>query len=143
MPLITAGFKLVAMVGKQRIAITVRYEPRVRHGTSLSWIAPELEGARLALIDDHLKDPMPSRTWAGVVNERTFARFAKSWGLRRGNDGGSASELDDGAGDASYARTYDGMNWEFGGQSPIISVSVQVEPDPADRTSGRMLPDLV
>jgi len=139
----TGGFKLVAMIGEQHIAITVRYEPRVSHGTSLSWIAPELKGARLALIDDHLNDPMPSRTWAGLVNERTFARFAESWGLRRGNDGGSTSELDDGAGDASYAQTYDGMNWELGGQSPIISVSVQVEPGAAHGSSQKMPPDLV
>lgn len=129
-------FKLVAMVGLQHITITVRYEPRVSHGTSLSWIAPELRGARLALVHDHLHDPMPSRTWAGVVDERTCARFAKPWGLRRGNGGGSASELDDGADSAPYTRTYDGMNWEFGGKSPIISVSVEVEPGPADTTAG-------
>jgi len=128
--------KLVAMVGMQHIAITVRYEPRARHGTSLSWIAPELRGARLELIHDHLDDPMPSRTWAGVVDGRTFARFAKSWGLRRGHDGGSASGRDDGSDDALDGRTYDGMNWEFGGKSPIISVSVEVEPGPADTTSG-------
>jgi len=53
MPLMIGVSKLVAMVGMQHIAITVRYEPRARHGTSLSWIAPELRGARLELIHDH------------------------------------------------------------------------------------------
>ena len=122
--------KLVAMVGMQHIAITVRYEPRVDHGTSLAWIAPELGDARLALIRDHLNDPMPSRTWAGPVDGRTFERFANSWGLARKDAGGSASEPGDGKDKASYARTYDGMNWEVGGESPIISVSVQVGPGP-------------
>lgn len=134
MPRPIGVFKLVGMVGMQHIAITVRYEPRVSHGTSLAWIAPELRDARLALIHDHLNDPMPSRTWAGPVDGRTFERFAKSWGLRRENEGGSASELDDGKDMFSYARTYDGMNWEVGGESPIISVSVQVGPGPRPGT---------
>jgi len=127
--------KLVAIAGIQHIAITARYEPHVSRGTSLSWIAPELRGARLALVGDHLSDPMPSRTWAGVVDEQTFARFAKSWGLQRGNNGDSASELDDDTDNTPYTQTYDGMNWELGGKSPIISVSVEVEPAPADTTS--------
>jgi hypothetical protein len=86
---------------------------------------------------------MPYRTWAGAVDERTFARFAESWGLRRGNDAGSASKLDDGTEDTPYTQTYDGMNWELGGKSPIISVSVEVEPGPADTTSGPTSSDLL
>ena len=117
------------MVGMQHITITVRYEPRADHGTSLASIAPELSDARLALIHDHLNDPMPSRTWAGSVDERTFERFAESWRLPRDNEPGSAANVDDGENMAAYARTYDGMNWEVGGESPIISVSVQVGPD--------------
>ena len=117
------------MAGLQHITITARYEPRVSYGTSLSWIAPELRDAGLALIDDHLNDPMPSRTWAGSVDGRTFERFAKSWGLPRENAVGSASKGDDGEDTAAYARTYDGMNWEVGGESPIISVSVNVGPN--------------
>jgi len=118
------------MVGMQHITITVRYEPRADHGTSLASIAPELSDARLALIHDHLNDPMPSRTWAGPVDGRTFERFANSWGLARKNAGGSASEPGDREDRTSYARTYDGMNWEVGGESPIISVSVEVDPGP-------------
>ena len=116
------------MAGLQHISITARYEPRVSHGTSLAWIAPELRHAGLALIDDHLDDPMPSRTWAGSVDERTFERFAKSWRLPREDQLGSTSQ-DDGEHVVPYARTYDGMNWEVGGESPIISVSVYVGPD--------------
>ena len=119
-------FRLVAMAGMQHIAITVRYEPRVDHGTSLASIAPELRGARLALVHDKLNDPMPSRTWAGPVDAQTFERFAQLWGLDRKNQDSSSSEPDDDKDKTSYTRTYDGMNWEVGGQSPIISVSVQV-----------------
>ena len=72
---------------------------------------------------------MPSRTWAGSVDGRTFERFAKSWGLPRENAVGSASNGDDGEDTAAYERTYDGMNWEVGGESPIISVSVHVGPN--------------
>lgn len=129
-------FKLVAMVGTQHIAITVRYEPRVDHGTSLASVAPELRGARLALIDDKLDDPMPSRTWAGPVDARTFERFAKLWGLAGMNESGSGSEPGDDKDKTSYTRTYDGMNWEVGGDSPIISVSVEVGPGPRSGASG-------
>jgi hypothetical protein len=121
--------RLGAMTGSQHIAITVRYEPRTSYGTSLAWIAPELRDAGLALIEDHLGDPMPSRTWAGSLDGRTFERFSKSWRLPRNNEHGSATKLDDGNDSGSYERTYDGMNWEVGGESPIISVSVQVGPD--------------
>jgi hypothetical protein len=118
------------MVGAQHIAITARYEPRTSYGTSLGWIAPELRGAGLALIEDRLGDPMPSRTWAGSLDGRTFERFAKSWRLPRKNEHGGATKLDDCNDMASYKHTYDGMNWEVGGESPIISVSVEVGPDP-------------
>lgn len=114
------------MAGLQHISITVRYEPRVSYGTSLAWIAPELGDAGLALVDDHLDDPMPSRTWAGSVDRRTFERFAKSWGLPRENEVARPSNVVDRADTASYERTYDGMNWEVGGESPIIWVSVLV-----------------
>jgi hypothetical protein len=123
------------MVGSQYIAITVRYEPGASYGTSLAWIAPELRAARLALIEDHLDDPMPSRTWAGSVDGRTLEPFAKSWALPRENDGGSAPEHEDGNASTTCERTYDGLNWEVGGESPIISVSVQVGPDARGRTS--------
>jgi hypothetical protein len=73
---------------------------------------------------------MPSRTWAGEVDGRTFERFARSWGLTQKDEGVSAWEAGDGKDETSYARTYDGMNWEAGGESPIISVSVHVWPPP-------------
>jgi len=115
------------MVGLQPITITVRYEPGVRQGLSLAWIAPELEDAGLALTQEQLDAPMPSRTWVGSVDGRTFERFAESWVLPPKNKGQSASALDDGKDIVSYARTYDGMNWEVDGKSPIISVSVHFE----------------
>ena len=129
MPRPIGHVRVSVMAGSQHITMTVRYEPRVSYGTSLAWIAPELKDAGLALIDDHLDDPMPSRTWAGSVDSRTIERFAKSWGFPRENQVGGTPDLDDGEDMASYARTYDGMNWEVGGESPIISVSVHLWPD--------------
>jgi hypothetical protein len=117
------------MVGSQHIVITVRYEPGASYGTSLSWIAPELRTAPLALIEDHLDDSMPYRTWAGSVGGRTLERFAKSWAIPREIASGNATAREDGHKSATYERTYDGLNWEVGGESPIISVSVQVGPD--------------
>jgi len=117
------------MVGLQHITITARYEPGVRQGVSLEWIAPELDDAGLALTEDQLDAPMPSRTWVGSVDGRTFERFAESWGLPLKIKGQSASALDDGKDIVSYPRTYDGMNWEVDGKSPIISVSVHFEPE--------------
>jgi hypothetical protein len=92
------------MVGLQHITITVRYEPGVRQGLSLAWIAPELEDAGLALTQEQLDAPMPSRTWVGSVDGRTFERFAESWVLPPKNKGQSASALDDGKDIVSYAH---------------------------------------
>lgn len=117
------------MGGLQHIVITVRYEPQVRYGTSLTWIAPELRDAGLHLVEDHLDDPRRSRTWAGSVDGPTFERFAKSWRLPRQNENVTASAFGDSNGTASDARTYDGMNWEDGGASPIVWVSVRVARD--------------
>jgi hypothetical protein len=128
MPRPIREFKLVTMGGTQHIAITVRYEPGVDHGTSLASIAPELRDARLALIRDDLHDPMPARTWAGLVDGRTFEQFAHSWQLVPQDEGSRASQPDRDEDRSSYARTYDGMNWEVGGESPIISVSLRVAP---------------
>jgi hypothetical protein len=140
MPRAIGEFTLVTMVGMRHIAITVRYEPGVDRGTSLASIAPELRDARLPLIQDHLNDPMPSRTWAGPVDRRTFKRFADSWGLAPRTEGGRGSQPDDDNGKTSYAQTYDGMNWEVDGESPIISVSVWVGPGPCPGRRGHTAP---
>jgi hypothetical protein len=114
------------MAPSHYISITVRYEPGPPSGTSLAWIAPELSQAGLRLVEDHLDNPRPTRTWAGFVGEGTFRRFAMAWPLpgedeeRGGDDADGQNEL------VAYTKTFDGMNWEIDGVSPIISVSVEV-----------------
>jgi hypothetical protein len=108
------------------ISITVRYEPDALCGTSLGWIAPELRQAGLRLVEDKLDDPRPMRTWAGSVDKGTFKRFARGWPPLQEDEELSGDAGADRNETVAYARTFDGMNWESDGVSPIISVSVDV-----------------
>jgi hypothetical protein len=114
------------MAGSSYIAITVRYEPQADCARSLAWIAPELKDAGLVLIDDHPSDGLPTRTWAGYVDQRTFERFAAAWLPGRQDEEFTMGETNDPNDLVSYRRTFDGMDWEIDGFSPIVSVSVEV-----------------
>jgi hypothetical protein len=83
------------MAGSQHVTITARYEPRVSYETSLRSIAPELRDSELDLVEDHVDDRMPFRTWAGSVDGRTFDRFARPWALPREEQDGGTSMFDD------------------------------------------------
>jgi hypothetical protein len=115
------------------VTITVAYDSHPSYGRSLEWIAPELSDAGLTLIEDHISEPRPWRTWAGAVDELTFKRFADDWHLDRLADKTRVA--------AQSTYTFDGMNWDSGGTSPIVSVSVHVTtaPDGA-RTETRAAP---
>lgn len=102
------------------ITIRVAYDSHPGCGRSLKWVAPELSGADLALIEDHINDPHPSRTWAGKVDDATFKRLAQAWHID----------------DDSDEYTFDGMNWEAGGISPIIYVSLWVGAPTDDDRAG-------
>ena len=93
------------------ITIKVAYDHGPHDERPLSWIAPELTHAQLTMTEDHTSGPNPSRTWAGIVDGPTFKRFADAWHLN----------------DATRARTFDGMNWEVDGQSPIVYVSLDID----------------
>jgi hypothetical protein len=112
------------MIHLHYIAITVRYESRLVRGRSLGRIAPELKDAGLSLIEDRLDDPQPSRTWAGYVDGPTYKRFATAWRLPAGEEGHEPClrGRDD---NNVLEQTFDGMNWEVNGTSPIVSVSVR------------------
>ena len=69
------------MVNPRYITITVRYDRQPRYGRSLQWIAPELKDSALTMTEDQLDDPIPSRTWAGLVDGPTYERFAEAWRL--------------------------------------------------------------
>jgi hypothetical protein len=116
----------VDMTPDRYIVIRVAYDRHPSFGRCLAWIAPELRDAGLTLTEDHAAGPSPSRTWEGFVDGATFQRFADAWGLR-----GKPHELTSGpvpgAGHlAMRAYTFDGMNWEMGGDSPIVYVAVVV-----------------
>jgi len=114
------------MTDDRYITITVAYDTLSSYGRSLEWIAPELTDADLTMVEDRADDPRPSRTWAGTVDEPTFKRFADAWHLDHHGDEASEATL---TGDGPAVRgtyTFDGMNWEAGGESPIVYVSVHV-----------------
>jgi hypothetical protein len=108
----------------RHITITVHYDRLPAHGRSLPWLAPELKNARMIMIEDHADDEPPTRTWEGLVDGPTFERFARAWCLD--DELREPSPPAPGDGPDSHAYTLDGLNWEHGGESPIICVSVEV-----------------
>lgn len=111
---------------RRLIALRVEYERWPAHGRSLEWIAPELRDAPLKLLEDHADDERATRTWCGIIDDAAFERFAQAWRLRR--DTGDPEHLIANIDRHRRLRSYvfDGMNWESGGVSPIISVTVLV-----------------
>ena len=95
------------MAEQYHILISVKYEP---HATdlqrSLTCLTPELVriGLTLAEHDD-------VRTWIGVLDADSYARLAAAWGLDERR---------------SHRLTFDGMEWEAAGSSPIVWVSLDV-----------------
>jgi hypothetical protein len=114
------------MVDPRYITFTVQYDREPKYGRSLEWIAPELKNSALTMIEDHLDDPAPSRTWAGIVNGQTYEQFAKSWLLPTDADDTGAPTASRDRDLAVRTYTLDGMNWEAGNRSPIVYVSLRV-----------------
>ena len=114
------------MVDPRYITITVQYDRQPRYGRSLEWIAPELKDSALTMTEDQLDDPTPSRTWAGLVDGPTYARFAEAWQLPKDTDETTSQTAGDGRELATHTYTLDGMNWEAGDESPIVCVSLRV-----------------
>lgn len=69
------------MTGDHYVVIRVAYDRRPAYSRSLSWIAPEVRDAGLIMTEDRSDEANASRTWAGVVDGATFARFADAWWL--------------------------------------------------------------
>ena len=127
------------MVDPRYITITVHYDREPRYGRSLEWIAPELKDSALIMTEDHLSEPTPSRTWAGLVDGPTYEQFAETWRLPKDIDPTDSQTIRDDRDPVSDPYTLDGMNWEAGDQSPIVCVSVQVT-KPASSQGRRRLP---
>jgi len=114
------------MIHDRHVTLRVEYERDPGYGRSLEWIAPELKDTGLTLTEDRTNEATPSRTWTGVVDAATFERFANAWGLDEATNGPAADALADDAAPAVHEFTFDGMNWEVGGESPIVYVSLSV-----------------
>ncbi len=115
------------MVDKRYIVVQVAYEPNSVYGRSLEWIAPELKDAGLTLIEEHADECGSSRTWAGIVDGATSQRFADAWHLPDELHEPAAGNLAEDGHIARVRRTFDGMNWEVDGESPIVYVSVEID----------------
>jgi hypothetical protein len=109
------------------IVITVAYDGHPGYGRFLEWVAPELRDAGLTMTEDHNNEPTPSRTWAGIVDGPTFDRFADAWHLEAQPHGPASDRMTQAGYPAARSYTFDGMNWETGGKSPIVYVSVLVD----------------
>jgi hypothetical protein len=106
------------------VVISVAYDRHAGYDASLEWIAPELKDAGLSLIEDHTDGPSPSRTWAGTADGPTFERFADAWQL---DDETNEPTLADADGHPSvHTYTFDGMNWETAGESPVTYATLHV-----------------
>ncbi len=116
------------MSDARHVTIRVQYDPQVRYGRCLEWVAPELRDAGLVLTENHLGGSAPSRTWRGVVDGPTYERFAAAWRLEGMLGEPAPDTANEEHGPRTRACTLDGMNWEAGGESPIVYVSVQVTP---------------
>jgi hypothetical protein len=114
------------MVDSRYISITVRYDQRPRYGRSLQWIAPELKDSALTITEDQLDGSTASRTWAGLVDGPTYERLAEAWRLPNDTDEATSQTAGDDHELATHTYTLDGMNWEAGGESPIVWVSLRV-----------------
>jgi hypothetical protein len=116
---------------ERHVTLVAALEPgREGWAPSPGWLVPELADAGLTLTEDS----PDLRKWAGVIDGDTYTRFAAGWGLEtkpsEANLGmpGEHGEL------ARYRYTFDGLEWESGGSSPIVwvrlTVSEPMETDP-------------
>ena len=114
------------MVGDRYVVIRVAYDCHPGYGRSLEWIAPEFRDAGLIMTEDHMGEPTRTRTWAGIVDGVTFERFAAAWRLDSKPHERTLGQMTEAGDVALRAYTFDGMNWEAGGESPIVYVSLLV-----------------
>jgi hypothetical protein len=114
------------MTRNHYIAIRVAYDRHPSYGRSLEWIAPELRDAGLTLTEDHSAATPPRRTWAGFVDDAVFRRFADAWRLHTKHREGTLDVVTEAGRLSVNAYTFDGMNWERWGRSPIVYVAVLV-----------------
>jgi hypothetical protein len=104
------------------VIVAVEYEPDAKDAEcSLGWLVRELRDAGLTMTED----TQAVREWAGVVDGDTYARFADGWDLGNKPDQPSLMQTEHGC-LAAHRYTWDGMEWELSGWSPIVWMSIAV-----------------
>jgi hypothetical protein len=121
---------------KRYVILAAAYEPDAPNcARSPGWLVPELVDAGWTLIED----TPDSRKWAGVIDADTYAGLAEGWGLENRRSEADLSMPGEHRNLASYSYTFDGLEWESGGSSPIVwmrltvSEPVDTGPQPVER----------
>jgi hypothetical protein len=115
---------------RRYVVLKVAYDRPAGAG-SLARVAPELCGVGLTSVDDRAGEPQPLRTWAGFVDGVAFRRFADAWHLDRRAARPGLTRVPGHGLLAARSFTFDGMEWEANGASPIVYVSLTVTVAPA------------
>ena len=123
-------------VHDRHIVLKVAYDRRARAG-SLERVAPELHDVGLALVADNADGLQPFRTWAGIVDGVTFRHFADVWRLDRKAARPGLTRVPGHGVLAADSYTFDGMEWEINGESPIVYVSLTVSVLPTRTEAAR------
>jgi len=104
------------------VILEAEYEPHAKDAErSLRWLVPELVEAGLTMTE-HTPGV---RNWAGVIDGDTYERFAAAWDLGNKADARNGGVPTDGH-LAQHSYTWDGMEWDLGGWSPIIWMNLKV-----------------
>jgi hypothetical protein len=86
-----------------------------------------------------IDDTPDQRRWDGVIDADTYARVAEGLGLETRRGEANLSMSGEHGNLASYSYTFDGLEWESGGSSPVIwmrltvSEPVNTDPQPIER----------
>ena len=114
------------------VTLRVAYEPDTTNPErSLGWLVPELVDAGLALTEDAPTE----RIWSGAIDQESYARLAEAWDLENRANGLYTGEHGP---RECQVYTWDGMEWERAGVSPIVWVELEVsEPVGTELDPGR------
>jgi hypothetical protein len=110
------------------VIVQAAYEPDTgKAARSLARLVPELRDAGLTMSAD-----LPNvRTWAGVIDDETYRRLADSWHLEIKADEPNLGMATEYGHLPCHAYTWDGMEWERNGWSPVVWLSLRVS-EPVD-----------
>ena len=113
------------------VILVAAYEPDATDwARSPGWLVPELVDVGWTLTED----TPDLRKWAGVIDGDSYARFAEGWGLDEKRCEANLGMPGEHGDVASCSYTFDGLEWESGGYSPVVwmrlTVSEPVKTDP-------------